>query len=64
MIGFGFVKEWHTLVPLRLLLGIFKANFFPGAVCAMEGEISTPPRPVNSPALQELKEEDRLVLYR
>ena len=30
MIGFGFVKEWHTLVPLRLLLGIFEAGFFPG----------------------------------
>lgn len=30
MIGFGFVKEWHTLVPLRLILGIFEAGFFPG----------------------------------
>jgi hypothetical protein len=30
MIGFGFVKEWHTLLPLRLLLGIFEAGFFPG----------------------------------
>ncbi|OSS53609.1 hypothetical protein B5807_01587 [Epicoccum nigrum] len=29
MIGFGFVKEWHTLIPLRLLLGIFEAGFFP-----------------------------------
>jgi hypothetical protein len=34
------------------------------AVCAMEGESSTPPRSMNSPALQELKEEDTLVLYR
>jgi hypothetical protein len=34
------------------------------AVCAMEGESSTPPRSVKSPALQELKEEDTLVLYR
>jgi MFS family permease len=30
MIGFGFVKEWHTLLPLRLILGIFEAGFFPG----------------------------------
>jgi sugar phosphate permease len=30
MIGFAFVKEWHTLLPLRLLLGIFEAGFFPG----------------------------------
>jgi hypothetical protein len=30
MIGFGFVKEWHSLIPLRLLLGIFEAGFFPG----------------------------------
>jgi hypothetical protein len=30
MIGFGFVKEWHTLLPLRLVLGIFEAGFFPG----------------------------------
>jgi MFS family permease len=31
MIGFGFVKEWHTLIPLRLILGIFEAGFFPGS---------------------------------
>lgn len=30
MIGFGFVKEWHTLLPLRLVLGVFEAGFFPG----------------------------------
>jgi hypothetical protein len=30
MISFGFVKVWHTLLPLRLLLGIFEAGFFPG----------------------------------
>jgi hypothetical protein len=30
MIGFGFVKEWHSLIPLRLLLGVFEAGFFPG----------------------------------
>jgi sugar phosphate permease len=30
MIGFGFVKEWHTLLPLRLILGVFEAGFFPG----------------------------------
>ncbi|KAF2027210.1 MFS general substrate transporter [Setomelanomma holmii] len=31
MMTFGFVKEWHTLLPLRLLLGIFEAGFFPGS---------------------------------
>jgi hypothetical protein len=34
------------------------------AVCAMEGESSTPPRSMKSPVLQELKEEGMLVLYR
>ncbi|KAL6150576.1 hypothetical protein ACJQWK_00448 [Exserohilum turcicum] len=31
MIAFAFVKEWTTLIPLRLLLGIFEAGFFPGS---------------------------------
>ncbi|KAF2711769.1 MFS general substrate transporter [Pleomassaria siparia CBS 279.74] len=31
MISFAFVKQWHDLLPLRLLLGIFEAGFFPGA---------------------------------
>lgn len=30
MIGFGFVKKWSDLIPLRLILGIFEAGFFPG----------------------------------
>ncbi|KAJ9659939.1 hypothetical protein H2198_002829 [Neophaeococcomyces mojaviensis] len=30
MIGFGFVQTWVQLIPLRLLLGIFEAGFFPG----------------------------------
>lgn len=30
MIGFGFVKEWTSLIPLRLILGVFEAGFFPG----------------------------------
>ena len=30
MICFGFVKSWVDLVPLRLVLGIFEAGFFPG----------------------------------
>jgi hypothetical protein len=30
MIGFGFVKTWTTLLPLRILLGVFEAGFFPG----------------------------------
>jgi MFS family permease len=35
MIGFGFVKEWHTLLPLRLILGIFEAGFFPGKLAML-----------------------------
>ncbi|EMD63738.1 hypothetical protein GGP41_005623 [Bipolaris sorokiniana] len=31
MIGFGFVKEWTSLIPLRLILGVFEAGFFPGS---------------------------------
>ena len=27
---FGFVRTWVQLVPLRLVLGIFEAGFFPG----------------------------------
>lgn len=30
MICFGFVKTWVDLIPLRLILGIFEAGFFPG----------------------------------
>jgi len=30
MIGFGFVRTWIQLIPLRLILGIFEAGFFPG----------------------------------
>ncbi|TKX20120.1 MFS transporter-like protein 139 [Elsinoe australis] len=30
MIGMGFVKKWDQLIPLRLLLGVFEAGFFPG----------------------------------
>lgn len=29
MICFGFVKQWYELIPLRLILGIFEAGFFP-----------------------------------
>ncbi|KAK5073426.1 hypothetical protein LTR70_010250 [Exophiala xenobiotica] len=29
-IGIGFVKVWTDLIPLRLLLGVFEAGFFPG----------------------------------
>lgn len=32
MIGMGFVKKWEQLIPLRLILGIFEAGYFPGAV--------------------------------
>lgn len=30
MVCFGFVKTWTDLLPLRLVLGIFEAGFFPG----------------------------------
>jgi MFS family permease len=30
MICFGFVKTWTDMIPLRLVLGIFEAGFFPG----------------------------------
>lgn len=30
MICMGFVKEWTQMIPLRLVLGIFEAGFFPG----------------------------------
>lgn len=29
-IGFGFCKTWTQMIPLRLVLGIFEAGFFPG----------------------------------
>jgi len=29
-----FVREWYDLIPLRLLLGIFEAGFFPGTYSA------------------------------
>jgi MFS family permease len=29
MICFGFVKQWHDLIPLRIILGVFEAGFFP-----------------------------------
>lgn len=32
MIGMGFVKNWNSMVALRLVLGIFEAGFFPGSV--------------------------------
>lgn len=30
MIGMGFVRTWTQMIPLRLVLGIFEAGFFPG----------------------------------
>ncbi|RVX72343.1 hypothetical protein B0A52_04548 [Exophiala mesophila] len=32
MVGFGFVQDWVVLIPLRLLLGLFEAGYFPGVV--------------------------------
>jgi hypothetical protein len=45
MICFGFVTSWHQLIPLRIVLGIFEAGFFP--VCRPKHRLShlmlTPP---------------------
>ncbi|KAI5369235.1 putative major facilitator superfamily, MFS transporter superfamily [Septoria linicola] len=30
MVTFAFIKEWQQMIPLRLVLGIFEAGFFPG----------------------------------
>ncbi|CAK7213006.1 hypothetical protein SBRCBS47491_001656 [Sporothrix bragantina] len=30
MIGFGFVKNWQSLIPLRAIVGAFEAGCFPG----------------------------------
>ena len=35
MIGFGFVQDWWVLIPLRLLLGLFEAGYFPGVVVGL-----------------------------
>ncbi|GAB7343280.1 hypothetical protein MBLNU457_1336t1 [Dothideomycetes sp. NU457] len=32
MIGMGFTKDWKQLAALRIVLGIFEAGYFPGAV--------------------------------
>lgn len=32
MVGFSFVTEWWELVPLRLVLGLLEAGYFPGVV--------------------------------
>jgi MFS family permease len=32
MIGMGFVKNWEQMMGLRMVLGVFEAGFFPGAV--------------------------------
>lgn len=31
IIGFGFSRTWPTLVPLRLILGVLEAGYFPGS---------------------------------
>lgn len=32
IIGFGFAKNWETLLGLRLVLGVLEAGYFPGCV--------------------------------
>jgi hypothetical protein len=39
MICFGFVKQWYELIPLRIILGIFEAGFFP--VCPPQRPFQT-----------------------
>ena len=29
-VGFGFVHQWWEMIPLRLVLGVLEAGFFPG----------------------------------
>ena len=31
-IGMGFPKRWTVMIPLRMLLGLLEAGFFPGCV--------------------------------
>lgn len=31
-VGFSFVQNWYDLVPLRLVLGLLEAGYFPGVV--------------------------------
>lgn len=31
-IGFGFPQNWVAMIPLRLILGVLEAGFFPGCV--------------------------------
>jgi hypothetical protein len=32
IIGFGYTKNWQSLVPLRLVLGLLESGYFPGCV--------------------------------
>jgi sugar phosphate permease len=32
IIGFGFAKNWQTLIPLRLILGGLESGYFPGCL--------------------------------
>jgi MFS family permease len=32
IVGFGFAKNWHTLVVLRLVLGFLESGYFPGCL--------------------------------
>lgn len=40
MMCFGFVKDWTTMLPLRMVLGIFEAGFFPGELFLSPGSPS------------------------
>jgi len=35
IVGFGFAQSWHTLVALRVILGLLEAGYFPGCVYVM-----------------------------
>lgn len=32
IIGFGFAKNWQTMIPLRLILGGLESGYFPGCL--------------------------------
>lgn len=48
-IGMGFPKTWTVMIPLRLLLGVLEAGFFPGCVYLLS--MLSPPCSVCVPRL-------------
>lgn len=42
-IGFGFVHQWWEMIPLRLVLGVLEAGFFPGMLTSSLSTMHTDP---------------------